>query len=143
MARRATITAVAHYVPEKILSNADLEKMVDTTDEWIRTRTGISERRIMEQGATSDMAARAIEQLLVQRKIEATDIDLIIVATVTPDMFFPATACVIQDKIGAAKAWGFDLSGACSGCLFSLVTVAQFVEIGQYSKVLVVGADKM
>ncbi|MEK6566668.1 MAG: beta-ketoacyl-ACP synthase III [Bacteroidota bacterium] len=143
MVRRATITAVAHYVPEKILSNADLEKMVDTTDEWIRSRTGISERRIMEQGATSDMAARAIEQLLAQRKIEATDIDLIIVATVTPDMFFPATACVIQDKIGAAKAWGFDLSGACSGFLFALVTGAQFVENGQYSKVLVVGADKM
>lgn len=143
MARRATITAVEHYVPEKILSNADLEKMIDTTDEWIRTRTGISERRIMDQGATSDMAVRAIEKLLAQRKIEATDIDLIIVATVTPDMFFPATACVIQDKIGASKAWGFDLSGACSGFLFALVTGAQFVENGQYSKVLVVGADKM
>ncbi len=143
MARRATITAVEHYVPEKILSNADLEKMIDTTDEWIRTRTGISERRIMDQGATSDMAVRAIEKLLAQRRIEATDIELIIVATVTPDMFFPATACVIQDKIGASKAWGFDLSGACSGFLFALVTGAQFVENGQYSKVLVVGADKM
>lgn len=143
MARRAVITAVAHYVPEKILSNADLEKMVDTTDEWIQSRTGIRERRIMEQGATSDMAVKAIEQLLAQRKIEATDIDLIIVATVTPDMFFPATACVIQDKIGAAKAWGFDLSGACSGFLYALVTGAQFIENGQYSKVLVVGADKM
>lgn len=141
--RRATITAVGHYVPEKILSNHDLEKMVDTNDEWIRTRTGISERRILEQGATSDLCVRAIEPLLAQRKIEATDIDLIIVATITPDMFFPATACVVQDKIGARNAWGFDLSAACSGFLYALVTGAQFVESGMYSKVIVVGADKM
>ncbi|MBI3586131.1 MAG: ketoacyl-ACP synthase III [Ignavibacteriales bacterium] len=141
--RRATITAVGHYVPEKILSNHDLEKMVDTNDEWIRTRTGISERRILEQGATSDLCVRAIESLLAQRKIEATDIDLIIVATITPDMFFPATACVVQDKIGARNAWGFDLSAACSGFLYALVTGAQFVESGVYSKVIVVGADKM
>ena len=117
--------------------------MVDTNDEWIRSRTGIRERRILEQGATSDLAVKAIEQVLTNRKIEATDIELIIVATVTPDMFFPATACIVQDKIGAANAWGFDLSGACSGFLYALVTGAKFIESGTHSKVLVVGADKM
>jgi 3-oxoacyl-[acyl-carrier-protein] synthase-3 len=141
--RRATITAVGHYAPPKVLTNAELEKMVDTNDEWIRSRTGISERRILEQGATSDLAVGAIQNMLTHRKIEATEIDLIIVATVTPDMFFPATACVIQDKIGASNAWGFDLSGACSGFLYALVTGAQFIENGAASKVLVVGADKM
>ena len=141
--RRATITAVGHYAPPKILTNAELEKMVDTNDEWIRTRTGIAERHILEHGATSDLAVGAIQNMLTHRKIEATEIDLIIVATVTPDMFFPATACVIQDKIGASNAWGFDLSGACSGFLFALVTGAQFIENGTASKVLVVGADKM
>ena len=141
--RRATISAVGHYVPEKILSNADLEKMVDTNDEWIRSRTGISERRILEQGATSDLAAKAIESVLAQRKIDASEIDLIIVATVTPDMFFPATACIVQDKIGATKAWGFDISAACSGFLFALSTGARFIEAGTHSKVIVVGADKM
>lgn len=141
--RRATITAVGHYVPEKILSNADLEKMVETSDEWIRTRTGIRERRIMEHGATSDMAIRAIEPMLKRRGISAQEIDLIIVATVTPDMMFPATACIIQEKIGAKNAWGFDLSAACSGFLYALVAGAQFIESGTHSKVLVVGADKM
>ncbi len=141
--RRAAITAVGHYVPEKILSNADLEKMVDTTAEWIYTRTGIRERRILEHGATSDMAARAIEMTLRHRGIEAGDLDVIIVASVTPDMFFPSTACIIQDKIGAKKAWGFDVSAACSGFLYALVAGAQFVETGAYNKVLVVGADKM
>jgi 3-oxoacyl-[acyl-carrier-protein] synthase-3 len=141
--RRATITAVGHYAPPKILTNAELEKMVDTNDEWIRTRTGITERRILEQGATSDLAVGAIQNMLTHRKIEATEIDLIIVATVTPDMFFPSTACIIQDKIGASNAWGFDLSGACSGFLYALITGAQFVENGAASKVLVVGADKM
>ena len=141
--RRATITAVGHYAPAKILSNADLEKMVDTNDEWIRTRTGIRERRILEQGATSDLGVGAVEALLAHRKIEATEIDVIIVATVTPDMFFPSTACVIQNKIGAKNAWGFDLSAACSGFLFALVTGAQFIENGTASKVLIVGADKM
>ncbi len=141
--QRATITAVGHYVPEKILTNADLEKMVDTTDEWIRTRTGIRERRILEKGATSDLCAKAIEACLAKRKIAASEIDLIIVATVTPDMFFPATACLVQEKIGASKAWGFDLSAACSGFVFALVTGAQFIESGTYKKVLVVGADKM
>ncbi|HTP13490.1 MAG TPA: beta-ketoacyl-ACP synthase III [Bacteroidota bacterium] len=141
--RRATITAVGHYAPEKVLTNADLEKMVDTNDEWIRTRTGIRERRILEHGASSDMAVKAIERLLAQRRIDASEIDVIIVATVTPDMFFPATACIIQQKIKATKAWGFDLSAACSGFLFALTTGAKLVESGAHSKVLVVGTDKM
>jgi len=141
--RRATITAVGHYVPEKVLTNADLEKMVDTSDEWIRGRTGISERRILEKGATSDLAVDAIQQVLVNRGINPTEIELIIVATVSPDMFFPSTACIIQDKIGATNAWGFDLSGGCSGFLFALSVGAQFIETGAHSKVLVVGADKM
>lgn len=139
----AAITAVGHYVPEKILSNADLEKMVDTTDEWIYTRTGIRERRILEHGATSDLGAKAIEAMLKRRGIGPEEIDVIIVATVTPDMFFPPTACVIQEKIGAKKAWGFDVSAACSGFLFSLVVGAQFIQTGVYKKVVVVGADKM
>ncbi|MBF8294371.1 MAG: 3-oxoacyl-(acyl-carrier-protein) synthase [Bacteroidetes bacterium] len=141
--RRATITAVGHYAPPKVLTNAELEKMVDTNDEWIRTRTGVSERRILEQGATSDLAVGAIQKMLAHRKIEVTEIEIIIIATVTPDMFFPSTACVVQDKIGASNAWGFDLSGACSGFLYALVVGAQFIESGTASKVLVVGADKM
>lgn len=141
--RTATITAVGHYVPEKILSNRDLETMVETTDEWIRTRTGISERRILENGATSDMGARAVQDLLNKRGIPADSIDLIITATVTPDMFFPATACLIQEKVHASNAWGFDLSAACSGFLFALITGAQFIESGTHKRVVVVGADKM
>jgi 3-oxoacyl-[acyl-carrier-protein] synthase-3 len=141
--RTATITAVGHYVPEKILSNRDLETMVDTTDEWIRTRTGIIERRILEKGATSDMGARAVQDLLNKRGIAADSIDLIITATVTPDMFFPATSCLIQEKVQAKRAWGFDLSAACSGFLFALVTGAQFIESGAHKRVVVVGADKM
>jgi 3-oxoacyl-[acyl-carrier-protein] synthase III len=140
---RATITGVSHYVPDQILSNADLEKMVDTTDEWIRTRTGIVERRILRDGATSDLAVPAIKRLLEQRGIGPDDIDVIIVCTVTPDMFFPSTACVIMEKLGTKKAWGFDLSAACSGYLFGLITGAQFIESGLYKKVLIVGADKM
>jgi 3-oxoacyl-[acyl-carrier-protein] synthase-3 len=141
--RRVTITAVGHHAPERILSNADLEKMVDTNDEWIRTRTGIVERHIMDVGGTSDMAVPAIEKTLKNRGISADELDLIIVATVTPDMFFPSTACLIQHKIGATRAWGFDLSGACSGFPFALFTAAQFIENGTHNKVLVVGADKM
>jgi 3-oxoacyl-[acyl-carrier-protein] synthase-3 len=141
--RRATITAVGHYVPDTILSNADLEKMVDTTDEWIRTRTGISERRILKTGATSDLGAAAVNDLLKKRGIAPDEIDMIIVATVTPDMFFPSTACLIQEKVGAKKAWGFDVSAACSGFLFALMTGAQFIENGSYKRVVVVGADKM
>ena len=143
MPKHAVITGVGHYVPEDKLTNADLEKMVDTTDEWIRTRTGIVERRILKKGATSDLAAGAINDLLKKKNMAAEEIDLIIVATVTPDMFFPATACVIQEKIGAKNAWGFDLSAACSGFIFALVTGAQFVSTGAYKKVIVVGADKM
>jgi 3-oxoacyl-[acyl-carrier-protein] synthase III len=140
---RAAVTAVSHYAPEKILSNLDLEKMVDTNDEWIRTRTGINERRILEKGGTSDLAAPAIRKLLEQRGIGPEEIDLLVVCTVTPDMFFPPTACVIQEKVGLKNAWGFDLSAACSGFLFGLVTGSQFIESGAYKKVLVVGADKM
>ena len=140
---RATITAVGHWVPEERLTNADFEKMVDTTDEWIRTRTGISERRILRKGATSDLAANAIQATLKNRGISASEIDLIIVATVTPDMFFPCTACLVQERIGAKKAWGFDVSAACSGFPFALITGAQFIENGTCKKVIVVGADKM
>jgi len=140
---RATITAVGHWVPEERLTNADFEKMVDTTDEWIRTRTGITERRILRDGATSDLAANAVKETLKIRGIDASDIDLIIVATVTPDMFFPSTACLVQERIGAKKAWGFDVSAACSGFPFALITGAQFIETGTCRKVIVVGADKM
>ncbi len=141
--QRATITAVSHYVPEKILTNTDLEKMVDTNDEWIRTRTGIRERRILEKGATSDMAVKAVQQVLINRGIAAKEIDLLIVATITPDMMLPATAYVVQEKIGASKAWGFDLNAACSGFLYALSVGARFIETGVHSKVIVVGADKM
>ncbi len=139
----STITAVGHYVPEKKITNFDLEKLVDTNDEWIRARTGISERRIMEQGATSDMSVKAIEIILKQRGISAQEIDVIIVATVTPDMFFPATACVIQAKIGAKNAWGFDISAACSGFVYAITVGSQMIETGRYKKIIVVGADKM
>ena len=141
--RHATITAVGHYVPEKILTNADLEKMVDTSDEWIRTRTGICERHILEKGATSDLAVKAIHQVLAHRGITAGELDLIIVATITPDMMLPTTACVVQEKIGANKAWGFDLNAACSGFLYAVSVGARFIETGVHSKVIVVGADKM
>ncbi len=140
---RATVTAVSHYVPDKVLSNFDLEKMVDTNDEWIRTRTGIRERRILENGATSDLAVPAIREVLDQRGIGPDEIDVIVVSTVTPDMFFPSTACVIQEKLNLRNAWGFDLSGACSGFLYGLVVGSQFIESGTHKKVLVVGADKM
>lgn len=140
---RAAVTAVGHYVPEKILSNRDLETMVDTTDEWIFTRTGIRERRILESGATSDMASKAVQQLLKNRGIAPEEIELIVTATVTPDMSFPPTSCLIQDKIGAKNAWGFDVSAACSGFLYALSVGAQFVENGTHKKVVVVGSDKM
>jgi len=140
---RAAITGVAHWVPDKILSNQDLERIVDTSDEWITERTGIKERRILENGATSDLGANAAKKLLEEKNINPDEIDLIIVATVTPDMFFPSTAAIIQRKIGASKCWGFDLNAACSGYIFSLVTAAQFVENGTCKKVLLIGADKM
>ncbi len=139
----ATITAVGMYVPEKILDNKYLESIVDTSDEWIMTRTGIRERRIMENGATSDMAVKACEDLFKTTSVKPEEIDVIIVATVTPDMLFPATACLVQEKIGATKAWGFDLSAACSAFLFALQTGASLIESGTYKKVLVIGSDKM
>jgi 3-oxoacyl-[acyl-carrier-protein] synthase III len=139
----AVITAVGMYIPDKIYDNAYFEKIVDTTDEWIMTRTGIKERHILEQGATSDLAAGAAQDLLTKHNVSPEEIDVIIVATVTPDMFFPATACLVQDKIGAKNAWGFDLSAACSGFLFAFQTGAALIESGNYKKVLVIGADKM
>lgn len=141
---RAAITAVGSYVPDNVLTNADLAKIVETNDEWIKSRTGISERRILTNGEPmSFMAVEAIKMLLERRKITADEIDLILVGTVTPDMLFPSTACVIQEKIGAANAWGFDVLAACSGFIFTLITGAQFIESGMCKKVLVVGADKM
>ncbi len=139
----AVITAVGMYVPDKIYDNAYFEKIVDTSDEWIRTRTGISERRILENGGTSILATKAAEDLLKTRNLSAEEIDVIIVATVTPDMFFPATACLVQDNIGAKNAWGFDFSAACSGFLFAFQTGCSLVETGRYKKVMVIGADKM
>ena len=140
----AAITAVNGYVPEKRLTNADLEKLVDTSDEWIRTRTGIIERRILEDGkATSDIAVEAINGLLKKRGISAEEIDIIICCTVTADLIFPATANIISDKVGAKNAWGFDLAAACSGFLYGLETGSKFIETGKYKKVIVVGADKM
>jgi 3-oxoacyl-[acyl-carrier-protein] synthase-3 len=126
------------------MTNADLEKIVDTTDEWIRTRTGIEQRHVVEPGTpTSELAVRAARDALERRGIAAADVDLIIVATVTPDMIFPATACLVQDKLKATKAWGFDISAACSGFLYALTMGAQFVETGTHAKVLVIGADVM
>lgn len=140
----AKITAVGYHIPEKVITNADLEKIFDTSDEWIRTRTGIRKRHHVAKGeATSDLAAAAVCKLLSQRGISAAEIDCIIVATVTPDMFFPSTACVLQEKIGACNAWGFDLSGACAGFIYACAAGSQFVHSGAYRKVLVVGADVM
>ena len=144
MSKRAYISAISHWVPDKVLTNADLEKMVDTTDEWIRTRTGISERHILEDGkASSDMGAEAVKLLLEYRNIGADEIDGIIVATVTPDMFFPSTANLVQDKVGAKNAWSFDISAARSGFIYALSLGSQMIEAGKYKKVVVVGADKM
>jgi 3-oxoacyl-[acyl-carrier-protein] synthase-3 len=141
----AAITAVGGYVPEDKLTNFDLEKMVDTNDEWIRTRTGISERRILkgEGKATSDMIVPAVQELCQKRGIQPEEIECLIVATVTPDMVFPATANIVCNKIGAVNAWGFDLAAACSGFLFALAQGAALVESGRYKKVVVCGADKM
>jgi 3-oxoacyl-[acyl-carrier-protein] synthase III len=142
--RRAKITAVSHYLPERRVTNKDLEKFVDTSNDWIVERTGIRERRVAAKGqATSDLGAAAAQRLLEKRGIGAAELDLIIVATVTPDMFFPSSACLVQTKIGAKNAWGFDLSGACSGFVYSLATAAQFIAAGTYKKVLVIGADVM
>lgn len=141
----AAITAVNGYVPDYVLTNQELERMVDTNDEWITTRTGIKERRILkgEGLATSDLAVPAVKGLLEKRGITAEEIDLIIFCTSTPDMPIPATANILANKIGATKAWGFDLQAACSGFVYGLTTGAQFIESGKHTKVLVVGGDKM
>jgi 3-oxoacyl-[acyl-carrier-protein] synthase-3 len=142
--RRAAITALGTHVPERVMTNADLEKIVDTSDEWIRTRTGIHQRHVVEPGTpTSVIAALAAEDALRRRGMAAEELDLIVVATVTPDMPFPATACLVQDRVGAKKAWGFDLSAACSGFAYALSVGAGLVETGRHRKVMVIGADVM
>lgn len=142
---RAAITAVGGYVPEYRLTNKELEQMVETNDEWIRTRTGIEERRILKDPgkASSDIAVPAVQEILRKKNLDPKEIDCIICATVTPDMVFPSTANIIADKIGAVNAWGYDLSAACSGFLFALSTGASYIETGRYKKVIVVGVDKM
>lgn len=139
----AAITGVQGYVPDYVLTNEELAKIVDTTDEWITTRTGIKERRIQKEGASSDMAVEAVRGLLEKTGTDPMDIDLVILATVTPDYPFPSTANVLCDKIGMKNAWGFDLIAACSGFIYALSTGAQFIETGKYKKVIVVGVDKM
>ncbi|SFM75703.1 beta-ketoacyl-ACP synthase III [Thermodesulforhabdus norvegica] len=142
--RKAYIRSVGRFLPEKRLTNKDLEKMVDTSDEWIVTRTGIRERRILEPGlGNSYMAVRAARECLDRAGVSAESVDVIIVATVTPDMFFPSTACLVQRDLGATGAWGYDLSAGCSGFVFALSTAAQFVESGRYDRVLVIGSDVM
>lgn len=140
---RAAITGLGAHLPDYILTNAELEKLVDTTSDWIIERTGIRERRILKEGATSDMGAKAVTDLCQRRGISPDEIDLLICATVTPDMLFPSTAGIISHKAGAKRAWGYDVEAACGGFLFSLVTAAQFIETGRHKKVVVVGADKM
>ncbi|MGA8072918.1 MAG: beta-ketoacyl-ACP synthase III [Candidatus Acidiferrales bacterium] len=140
----AKITGVAGYVPPRVVTNAELEKRVDTNDEWIRTRTGIRERRYADPGvAASHLGTEAARKLLAHKNLDPEEIELIVVASVTPDMFFPATACLIQDRLGAKNAWGFDLSAACSGFAYALTVGAQFVGAGTHKKVLVIGSDVM
>jgi 3-oxoacyl-[acyl-carrier-protein] synthase-3 len=142
--RSASILSTGAYLPKRVLTNAELEKMVDTSDEWIRSRTGIRERRIAEKGeCTSDMGARAAEQAIERAGIDPKEIDLILVATCTPDTIFPSTACHIQNKIGATRAAAFDLQAACSGFLYALVTANQFIAAGAYKTILVIGAEKL
>ena len=141
---RAKISSVGAYVPPRLLTNADLEKLVDTDDQWIMERVGIRERHLVDKGvATSDLAVEAAKKALAERGIQASDLDAIIVGTVTPDMFFPSTACLVQEKLGAKNVWGFDLSAACSAFVYALQTGAQFVATGAHKKVLVIGADVM
>jgi 3-oxoacyl-[acyl-carrier-protein] synthase-3 len=142
--QRVKISALGTYVPPRLLTNADLEKMVDTNNEWIMSRVGIRERHIVDKGvATSDLATEAAKVALANRGIEASELDAIIVATVTPDMLFPATACLVQHKLGAHKVWGFDLSAGCSQFVYALQVGAQFVQTGAHKKVMVIGADVM
>jgi 3-oxoacyl-[acyl-carrier-protein] synthase-3 len=140
----AKITGVAGYLPPRVMTNADMEKIVDTNDEWIRTRTGIRERHVVDKGmATSHLATEAARQVLANTNTDPAEIDMIILASVTPDMLFPATACLVQDRLGAKKAWGFDLSAACSGFAYALTVGAQFVGAGTHKKVLAIGSDTM
>ena len=144
LVRRVKISSISCYVPPKKLTNADLEKMVDTNDDWIVTRTGIRTRHIVEEGvATSDLSVEAAKLVLEQRGLKGSDIDTIIVCTVTPDMMFPSTACLVQDRLGATGAWGFDLIAACSGTVYGLTTGAQMIASGAQERVLVIGADTM
>ncbi len=141
---RATITATARYLPERVLTNFDMEKIIDTSDEWIRTRTGIETRHIVSNGqATADLSTHVAKQLLERSGTKPEDLDIIILATVTPDRVFPSTAAIIQDNISAKNAWGFDLSGACTGFLYALETGANFIASGRYKKVMVIGAETM
>lgn len=142
---RAAITGIHGWVPDDLLTNADLEKMVDTSDEWILTRTGISERHILkgEGLGSSDIGAEAVKGLLKKTNTSPDEVDLLIMATVTPDMLFPASSNIVSDKVGIKNAWSFDMNAACSGFLFALETATRFVESGSYKKVVVVGADKM
>ena len=140
----AKISGVAGFVPPRVMTNDDLAKIVETSDEWIRTRTGIGERHVVDKGmATSHLATEAAKAVLQQTRTDASDIDLIVLASVTPDMFFPATACLVQDRLGAKNAWGFDLSAACSGFAYALTVGAQFVGAGTHKKALVIGSDTM
>ena len=142
--QRAKISALGTYVPPRLLTNADLEKMVETNDQWIQERTGIRRRHLVEKGVgTSDIACEAARKALAKASISASDIEAIIVGTVTPDMLFPATACLVQSKLGAPGAWGFDLSAACSGFVYALQCGAQLIQTGAHKKVLVIGADVM
>jgi 3-oxoacyl-[acyl-carrier-protein] synthase III len=141
---RVKISALGAYVPPRLLSNADLEKMVETSDQWITERTGIRERHVVDKGvATSDLAVEAAKKALAQRGIDPSDLDAILVGTVTPDMFFPSTACLVQNKLGAKGVWGFDLSAACSAFLYALQVGTQFVATGAHKRVMVIGADVM
>lgn len=142
--QRAKITALGTYVPPRLLTNADLEKMVETNDQWIQERTGIRQRHLVDNGVgTSDLACEAARKALAQAGISPGDIEAIIIGTVTPDMLFPSTACIVQDKLGARGAWGFDLSAACSGFVYALQCGAQLIQTGSHKKVLVIGADVM
>jgi len=144
MPQRAKITSIGTYVPPRLLTNADLERLVDTSDEWIRTRTGISERHRVAPGmATSDMAVEAASDCLARRGLDPSEVEAILVATVTPDMLFPSTACLVQHKLGAPQCWGFDVLAACSGFLYALATGASLIAAGTHRRVLVIGSDTM
>ena len=140
--RRAKITALGTYVPPRILTNQDLEKMVDTTNEWILERTGIRERHLADKGVgASDLAVEAVKNLLKTHPMDLQEVDLIVVGTVTPDMMYPSTACLVQHKLGIHRTWGFDVSAGCSGFVYALNTGVEFIESGRYKKVLVIGSD--